>query len=282
MCAISLAEAVSLIEADFPDKLAEFERMLQQCRALQSKSTAESSDAPPTVESAASADRIRCAARNEELERRRKQAMEAAAEFNRRLMLERRTTRTHMFDTQTWTLHGPRREATLRWEPISNSSDEARDKYFPVALLRGQYQAVPRRFSPAELRRLPFSSVLELAPSGGAIVRNSLLQSFAAAQRLERQLLMQQAEASDLRLPQASSRLVPDGTADATAATELDVAANSTDAQQRPACFLCGEPSLSPAGPPLIQCSLCERFGHPLPSCFGISEKVAQRALKYE
>ena len=286
---------MSLIESDFPDKLVEFERMIQQCRATQSKPSAESAEMPPAAVAVA-ADRIQSAARSEELERRRKQAMEAAAEFNRRLMLERRTTRSHVFDTQTWTLHGPRREVALRPPPPHPTSsptsptdpdedeDEARDKYFPVALLRGQYQSSVRRFSPAELRRLPFSSVLELAPSGVAVVRRSLLSSLASAQHPEHQLQQQQqqqlrqAVTSEL---QYSIGVVPEGT-EAAASAALGASAKLPDEQpQRPVCYLCGEPSLSPAGPPLIQCSICERLGHPLASCFGISEKVAQRALKY-
>ena len=292
LSAISLADALSLIASDFPDKLVEFEQMIKNSRANQSKPSAEPPEVPPAADTAA-ADRIRTAARSEELERRRKQAMEAAAEYNRRLMLERRTTRSHVFDTQTWTLHGSRREAALRAPPAdpkeaAQEDDEARDKYFPVALLRGQYQSSVRRFSPAELRRLPFASVLELAPSGGALVRRALLSSLASAQHPEHQLPQQQqqhlrqAEVSEL---QSSIGVVPDGTdAAAAASAALDASAKLHDEQshsQRPVCYLCGEPSLSPAGPPLIQCSLCERVGHPLASCFGITEIVAQRALKY-
>ena len=285
---------MSLIESDFPDKLVEFERMIQQCRTTRSKPSAESAETPPAADAAA-ADCIRSAARSEELERRRKQVMEAAAEFNRRLMLERRTTRSHVFDTQTWTLHGPRREVALRpppphptFSPASptdpdedEDEDEARDKYFPVALLRGQYQCSVRRFSPAELRRLPFSSVLELAPSGVAVVRRSLLSSLASAQHPERQLPQQQLRQPETCELQSSIGVVPEGT-EAAASGMLDASARLPDEQpQRPVCYLCGEPSLSPAGPPLIQCSICERLGHPLASCFGITEKVAQRALKY-
>ncbi|KAI6189660.1 PHD finger protein 10 [Aphelenchoides bicaudatus] len=85
----------------------------------------------------------------------RKKAIQDAFEANKELQLRRKTERCFFFDSQTSIIQRPIKKP--RFE------EESKMSVYPVALNPFQFQEYYKRFTPEELRKLPFNTVIEPA-----------------------------------------------------------------------------------------------------------------------
>nr|CDJ81292.1 PHD finger protein 10-like [Haemonchus contortus] len=85
----------------------------------------------------------------------REKAIKSAAEFNRELQSAKKLERQHYWDVQTSIIQS----ATNKWKKVP--AKYTKPDPYPVALIHGQYQNYYRKFTSAELRRLPLGSVLD-------------------------------------------------------------------------------------------------------------------------
>ncbi|KJH53631.1 PHD-finger [Dictyocaulus viviparus] len=85
----------------------------------------------------------------------REKAMKSAADFNKELQLMKKSERQHYWDIQTSIIQS----STNKWRKLP--AKYTKPDPYPVALIHGQYQSYYRRFTSAELRRLPLGSVLD-------------------------------------------------------------------------------------------------------------------------
>ncbi|KAJ1354280.1 hypothetical protein KIN20_011162 [Parelaphostrongylus tenuis] len=85
----------------------------------------------------------------------REKAIRSAADFNKELQLTKKLERQHYWDVQTSIIQS----AANKWRKLP--ARYTKPDPYPVALIHGQYQNYYRRFTAAELRRLPLGSVLD-------------------------------------------------------------------------------------------------------------------------
>jgi len=83
----------------------------------------------------------------------RKKAIQDAFEANRDLQLKRKTERCFFYDSQTSIIQRPMK--------VPKIVEESKASVYPVALNNFQFQEHYKIFTPAELRKLPFNTVLE-------------------------------------------------------------------------------------------------------------------------
>ncbi|KHN76743.1 PHD finger protein 10 [Toxocara canis] len=89
------------------------------------------------------------------LEELRKNAVRSAAEFNAEMNAIKKVERRHFWDIQTSIIQSPKN----RWRRCI--PEVTRPGPYPVALISGQFHEHYKRYSSAELRRLPLSTVLD-------------------------------------------------------------------------------------------------------------------------
>jgi len=100
------------------------------------------------------------------------EAAKLAAEYNKRLNMERKTQRTAYFDMQTFSVQYPKtgkgKMKTIARPPPGN---------YPVAMIPGQFVDCYRSYSSKELKFFPLNSVTSAPPKGGLTTKDLQLGS---------------------------------------------------------------------------------------------------------
>ncbi|CAI2352672.1 unnamed protein product [Caenorhabditis sp. 36 PRJEB53466] len=180
----------------------------------------------------------------------RKNALQSAVEFNKDLQNRRINERKHFWDIQTNIIQSRRNN----WKVMRKEA--TRPGPYPVALIPGQYQSYYKKFSRAELMRLPLGTVLDSSHLFPA-VRDASPPPLSIAEqdliRVEREQAMRAREAQIKQEPVYT-------------AIEID--------PNRP-CDSCERP-----GGEMICCATCKIAYHP--RCIEMPERMAALVKTYE
>ncbi|VDO49600.1 unnamed protein product [Haemonchus placei] len=144
LCAMRSVEIHDLMASEYP--------AIYQVRSLQSQRT---SLYPYYHNKFSSTTKFQIKNDSKKMAELREKAIKSAAEFNRELQSAKKLERQHYWDVQTSIIQS----ATNKWKKVP--AKYTKPDPYPVALIHGQYQNYYRKFTSAELRRLPLGSVLD-------------------------------------------------------------------------------------------------------------------------
>ncbi|XGW06321.1 hypothetical protein V3C99_016545 [Haemonchus contortus] len=214
----------------------------------------------------------------------REKAIKSAAEFNRELQSAKKSERQHYWDVQTSIIQS----ATNKWKKVP--AKYTKPDPYPVALIHGQYQNYYRKFTSAELRRLPLGSVLDgehlfavhRDPSPPPInVTERDMQKFerlaAAHQQNNSASSSPVVKVEHTTTPRAEVARKSSGSTLSSKASTPRASGKANSASQPVKCTTCEE-AMAP-GEIFVRCVSCPLQSHP--SCLDMNDEMAAHVATY-